>query len=226
MGASASATVATIAAPERPRVPVLSRSGVRASAAHAQISTGRVRQGIGSRHEQASNHHRLRGDHEPSNVTIAREPLRADSRTHAAYRTCVRGASRCRSVDRARPAGADVARDPGGCTGCRVKAFDFDRVATLRASGHQLRASGPAGACPVQDKLFLTVKVTQGGVTARGSWAKHTCTGQQQHRHVLLTTASGKTLKPGSALGVGQVKFTHNGKTLLTHTWTKKITLT
>jgi len=125
-----------------------------------------------------------------------------------------------------RTAGAEAAGDPGGCSSCVVRAFDFDRVATLSAGGYQLRVSGPAGACPVQDTLFLTVEVTQGGVTARGSWAKHACTGQQQHWHVLLTAAGGKALKPGSALGHGSVRFTHNGKTLLTHTWTKKITLT
>ena len=101
----------------------------------------------------------------------------------------------------------------------------FDPTARLVSAGHQLRASGPAPVCPKSDKVFLTVTVTQSGVTASGRWSKHDCTGGLQHWHVLLTTVGGQTLKRGKAIGHGGARIIKNGGIVVTRRWSRTVTL-
>ena len=112
-----------------------------------------------------------------------------------------------------------------GLTSVIKPAAAFDPTARLVSDGHQLRASGPAPVCPKSDKVFLTVTVTQSGVTASGRWSKHDCTGELQQWHVLLTTAGRQTLKRGKAIGHGNARITKSGRTVVTRRWSRTVTL-
>lgn len=97
-------------------------------------------------------------------------------------------------------------------------------MARLASGGVKVRAGGTAPVCAKADRIFLSVAIVQGKRTARGSWAKHVCTGSQQHWKLTATSTSG-ALHKGNATGHGVAVIKHNGRVVKTRRWSAKLTL-
>lgn len=101
----------------------------------------------------------------------------------------------------------------------------FDRSASLLTGGRSVRVGGPAE-CPPVERIFLTVRITQGNRTAVGAWPKHACTGKAQHWSLIArVTTAGRSLRAGSATAHGLAVFKRNGRTVGTNRWSASLTL-
>lgn len=111
---------------------------------------------------------------------------------------------------------------------------DFDRYASLSNRGHAAKVSGPLnctlGKPAVQawadKKLFLSVVLDQGAVSAAGAWRKHTCTSGQDWSLTVDTVGTGSLHKgTATAHGLAMLKLNKGGRTVAHLRWTRAITL-
>jgi hypothetical protein len=100
----------------------------------------------------------------------------------------------------------------------------FNPTAKLSAHGHKVTPSGPAPICKRGERIFLTVRIEQGRISATGAWRKHGCNGNPLPWHLALTVPAGR-LHPGRATGRGSARIVLHGHTVRTITWTRSVKL-
>jgi hypothetical protein len=105
-----------------------------------------------------------------------------------------------------------------------VQTGAFSPTAKLSARGHKVRASGPAPVCKRGERIFFTVRIKQGRITAVGTWRKHGCNGNPLQWHLVLSVLSGR-LHAGRATGRGSARIVSHGHTVRVIKWSRRLTL-
>jgi hypothetical protein len=100
----------------------------------------------------------------------------------------------------------------------------FGPSQTLNANGRTVHASGLAGACTPDQRISITVTISQGGRSASGAWPTHSCTGHQQHWKLSATTSNGR-LHKGRATGHAALRLNESTGGVYSATGTTNITL-
>ena len=75
------------------------------------------------------------------------------------------------------------------------------------------------------EQVFLTVRVTQDGRNATGTWPAHTCTGTKQRWSAVLRAGGNKALQRGSATGQGSAIMKRHTRTVARKHWNATVTL-